>query len=116
LILSDLRLKAAQLQANDFGVVFGIMMIEMELELTHYLSAMVAKLSELSGIRAKALDCDGPDFTDAEIGDYLMSFKRDISKARFAKISERHLKIESLKSDHQQFMVRTIIAILSVFL
>jgi hypothetical protein len=65
LLLSDFRSKIVQLRASDFGMVFGITLLEIELELTHYLSAMVAKLS---GIRGRAIDCAGPiclaDFND----------------------------------------------------
>lgn len=68
-----MKLNAAQLQASDFGVVFGVMMLEIELEQSNHLSAMAAKLSALSGIATKAVDSAGPDFTYQEIADYLRS-------------------------------------------
>jgi hypothetical protein len=104
-VLTDLRSNAAQLQASDFGVVFGIMMLEMELELTHCLSAMVAKLSELSGIRAKVLDCDGPDYTQIEIYDHLKSFVNRMCEEGIYQISKRrYRKDQPLKPD-QKLMV-----------
>jgi len=66
-----LRSNVAQLQASDFGVAFGIMMLEIELEQSNHLSAMAAKLSELSGIATNAIDCVGPDFTYLEITGHL---------------------------------------------
>jgi hypothetical protein len=104
-LLSDLRLKAAKLQASDFGVVFGIMMIEMELELTNYLSAMVARLSQLSGISAKVLDCDGPDFTEIEIYDYLRSFEVRISEEGIYQISKRRYRKDQILKPDQNLMV-----------
>jgi hypothetical protein len=55
--------------------VFGITLLEIELELTHYLSAMVAKLSELSGIRGRAIDCAGPNICVADFNDFVATGK-----------------------------------------
>lgn len=74
-MFTDLRSNLSQLQASDFGVVFGIMMLEIELEQSNHLSAMAAKLSELSGLATKAVDSVGPDFTYREITDYLANEK-----------------------------------------
>jgi hypothetical protein len=112
-MLSDARSEAAKLKANDFGVVFGITILEMELEMTNYLSAMVAKLSELSGIRAKAIDCSGPDFTFSEIDDYLKSVRVDTSEAVISKMSERLLQKNRPQKPDQQLMVMILIALLN---
>jgi hypothetical protein len=103
-VLSDFRSNVEQLRASDFGMVFGIMMLEMELELTNYLSAMVAKLSELSGIRVKAIDCAGPDISEAEFPDFMtitdMNIEDVISKINTLNFTETgHLQLE------QKFMV-----------
>jgi hypothetical protein len=112
-MLSDVRSEAAKLKANDFGVVFGITILEMELELTNHLSAMVAKLSELSGIRAKAIDCSGPDFTICEIDDYLKITCVEKSEAAICKMSERLLQQNRPQKPDQQLMVMILLALLN---
>jgi hypothetical protein len=105
-VLSDFRLNISQLRASDFGVVFGIMMLELELELTNYLSAMVAKLSELTGIRPRAINCDGPDISsEAELRDMMEPSEEHIIKDAISKISKRKSTKSAPKKLEHQFMV-----------
>jgi hypothetical protein len=74
-------------------VVFGVMMLEIELEQSNHLSAMAAKLSELSGIATNAVDCNGPDFTYPEITGYL-SAENSFPAIPLPAISNRTVSVE----------------------
>lgn len=76
-----MRTNAAQLQASDFGVVFGVMMLEMEMEQSNYLSDMLAKLCKLSGTKAKPVNCASLDFSYSEIIAHLRSNDVDVDTA-----------------------------------
>jgi hypothetical protein len=85
-----LRSEVAQLQASDYGVVFGIMMLDLEVELINFTSAMVAKFSALSGIGAKAINCAGPsDFTTITLHP-LNELKR--AKRLLSRLSKMHVR------------------------
>lgn len=83
-----------------------MMMLQLEVESTHFMSAILAKLSELSGIRPTAIDCDGPNVSEIDIREILEPTEQEtmikdaiskISKSIFAK--DVPLKLEN------QFMV-----------
>jgi hypothetical protein len=100
-----------QLQASDFGVVFGIMMLELELELTNYLSAMVAKLSELIGIRPTAINCDGPDICEADLHNILQPKEVHVMEDAISRISKsKYTKNAPTKLEHQ-FMVNNFFSV-----
>jgi hypothetical protein len=109
-VISDFRSNLAQLRASDFGVVFGIMMLELELELTNYLSAMVAKLSELTGIRPQAINCDGPDISsEAELRDIMEPSEEHFIEDAISKISKRKSTKSAPKKLEHQFMVMNLL-------
>jgi hypothetical protein len=105
-MLSVFGSKLVQLKASDFGVVFGIMMLEMELQLTDYISAMVARLSELSGIRPTAVDCDGPDLTcENDLREVMERKDEQVIKDAILRMSQSKSTVDSAKKLEHQFMV-----------
>jgi hypothetical protein len=89
-LFPELRSEVAQLQASDHGVVFGIMILDLEVELANFTSAMVAKLSELIGIEARAINCAGPsNFIAIKLQPLL---ERNPEKRLLSRLSKMHVK------------------------
>ena len=66
------------------------MILDLEVELTNFTSAMVAKLSELCGIEATAINCAGPsDFTAIKLQPLI---ERNQTKRLLSRLSKMHIK------------------------